>query len=102
MIVYIDNNRKLVEEFITERLPMIKVFPLEGTYLMWMDFSALGMEAEELECFMKEKALWFTDEGYIFGDSGRGYERIVIACPRWVLKEALERLADAVETLNVG
>lgn len=102
LIVYIDNNRKLVEEFITERLPMIKVFPLEGTYLMWMDFSALGMEAEELERFMKEKALWFTDEGYIFGDSGRGYERIVIACPRWVLKEALERLADAVETLNVG
>lgn len=100
LIVYIDNNRKLVEEFIAERLPMIKVFRLEGTYLMWMDFSALGMEAEELERFMKEKALWFTDEGYIFGDSGRGYERIVLACPGWVLKEALERLEIAVKELG--
>ncbi len=100
LIVYIDNNRKLVEEFIADRLPMIKVFRLEGTYLMWLDFSVLGMEAEELERFMKEKALWFTDEGYIFGDSGRGYERIVIACPSHVLKEALERLEKAVKELQ--
>ena len=67
---------------------------------MWLDFSALGMEAEELERFMKEKALWFTDEGYIFGDNGRGYERIVIACPSHVLKEALERLERAVKELQ--
>lgn len=100
LIVYIDNNRKMVEKFIAERLPMIKVFPLEGTYLMWLDFSALGMEAEELERFMKEKALWFTDEGYIFGDNGRDYERIVIACPSHVLKEALERLERAVKELQ--
>lgn len=96
LLLYLDENRKMVEEFMAERLPMIKVFPLEGTYLMWLDFSALGMEAEDLEKFMKEKALMFTDEGYIFGESGRGYERIVIACPRQVLKEALKRLEAAV------
>lgn len=100
LIAYLDRNRRLVEEFLAEKLPMIKVFPLEGTYLMWLDFSALGMEAEELERFMQEEALWFTDEGYIFGESGRGFERLVIACPGWVLQDALVRLERAVARLG--
>ena len=100
MIVYIDKNRKLVEEFIKERLPMIKVFELQGTYLLWLDCSALGMEAEELEQFMKKKAFLFLDEGYIFGTSGRGYERLNLACPGWVLTQGLERLERAVKELR--
>lgn len=99
LIVYLDENRRLAESFFRERLPMVKVFELQGTYLMWLDFSAFGMSAEELEHFMKYKAQLFLDEGYIFGESGRGFERLSLACPRQVLKEALERLAKAVKEL---
>lgn len=100
MITYIDSNRRLVEEFISERLPMVKTFELQGTYLLWMDFTSLGMEAEELETFMKQKALLFMDEGYIFGESGRGFERLNLACPGWVLIKALERLEKAIKELS--
>ena len=102
MVAVIDKNRRLVEEFIKERLPFIKVFELQGTYLLWLDCSALGMGAEELEKFMKEKALLFLDEGYIFGTSGRGYERLNLACPGWVLTQGLERLEQAVKKLQAG
>lgn len=97
MIAYVDQNRKMTEEFLAERLPMVKVFKLQGTYLLWLDFSALGMEAEELEKFMKQKARLFLDEGYIFGESGRGFERVNLACPSRVLKAALERLERAIK-----
>ncbi len=92
----IDGNHRLMKEFCAERLPMLRVFPLEGTYLQWVDCRALGMDADELEKFMTGEALLFLDEGAIFGTGGAGFERFNIACPRDVLLEGLERLESAV------
>ena len=89
-------NKALMESFLAEHIPEIKLIPLEGTYLQWMDCRGLGMSTEKLEQFM-QSALWFTDEGYIFETGGAGFERINIACPTWVLKSLLERLAKAWE-----
>lgn len=99
LLVHIDGNKKLVEEYVAEHMPQIRVFDLEGTYLQWLDFRALGMNAEELENFMVHKAQWFTDEGYMFGEGGKGFERINLACTRKVLQDALERLNAAVQAL---
>jgi aminotransferase/cystathionine beta-lyase len=96
LITVIDNNRKTVEEFMAREIPGIGVFPLEGTYLQWWDCRALGMEYRELESFMIHKAQLFLNEGYVFGEEGRGYERINLACPAPVLRAALERLAGAL------
>ena len=96
-IEVIASNAQLVAEFCSERLPMLKPYSLEGTYLLWLDCRALDLTAEELEHFMTHEALLFTDEGTLFGAAGAGFERINLACPRSVLLEALERLADAVE-----
>lgn len=93
----LDSNRKLVEDFIQKRLPQIKVSPLEGTYLMWLDCRELGIDYKELERIDVEEAYFFTDEGYVFGPEGEGFERINIACPASVLMEALERMAAAYE-----
>jgi aminotransferase/cystathionine beta-lyase len=54
------------------------------------------MGHRELEEFMTGEAQLFLDEGYVFGECGRGYERINLACPAPVLEEALERLAGAL------
>ena len=95
----LDTNRKLVEQYITTYLPQIKVIPLEGTYLQWLDCQALGMRGKELETFMQEKAELFFDEGYIFGEEGDGFERWNLACPTKYIQEGLERLRKAVEAL---
>ena len=48
---------------------------------------------------MTQKAHLFLDEGYIFGDGGEGFERINLACPTWVLEDAMKRLKAAVDSL---
>lgn len=97
LLTYIYENYKTVKQFIEERLPMIKVTEMQGTYLMWLDCRALGMTPEEQEKFMKHKAQLFLDEGTMFGESGSGYDRLSLACPRRVLVQAMERLEKAIK-----
>lgn len=94
-IQVIYDNYRYISEFIEKNIPEIKIFPLEGTYLLWCDCRSLGLNKTELEAFMTEKAYIFADEGYIFGDEGIGFERINIACPNQVIKETMERLYNA-------
>lgn len=96
----LDHNQKLVYDFFEKSYPQIKANHPEGTYLSWIDFRALGMTNEELERFMQEEALWFTDEGYIFGEEGSGYERINLAAPTSVIEEALDRMDKALKRLK--
>lgn len=99
LIDYLEENKKYLKNFIKERIPKIKVLDSEGTYLIWMDCKGLNMSNEELQKFMLEKAGVAFDEGYIFGQGGDGFERINIACPRSILKEASERIENAVNSL---
>ena len=84
-------NYLLVVDFINKKLPKVKVLPLEGTYLVWLDFRAYGLTYQELEQKMINADL-YLDEGYVFGDEGQGFERVNIATPTKVLQAALERL----------
>lgn len=96
----IDSNQRLVQHFFQTRHPEIKAPLIEGTYLQWLDFRALGMEYKALEQFMTHTAQVFLDEGYIFGEEGRGFERINLAAPASVLTETLERLSSALAKLK--
>jgi bifunctional pyridoxal-dependent enzyme with beta-cystathionase and maltose regulon repressor activities len=90
-------NHKLIKDFMAANLPMITVFPLEGTYLQWLDFRPLGLDYKALEEFMVHDAQWILDEGALFGTEGQGFERVNIACPTAVLQEALDRLLKALK-----
>ncbi|MBQ6773510.1 MAG: pyridoxal phosphate-dependent aminotransferase [Synergistaceae bacterium] len=88
----INTNRKLICDFLTREIPEIKAYNLEGTYLMWLDFNALGLNYKELERINHSEAKLFFDEGYIFGSQGEGFERWNIACPTRYIQDALERI----------
>ena len=92
-------NKKLVEEYLAAHIPAIRPFELMGTYLMWLDCRALGLDKEGLEKAMIDGELFF-DEGYIFGEEGAGFERLNLACPTWVLQKALDKLAAVVGRLG--
>lgn len=99
LLVYLRGNLKYFEDFLAEKIPVLKVYPLEGTYLAWVDCTSLGMDDASLKEFMLKKAkLWF-DEGTMFGSGGSMFMRINLACPRSTLKIALERLEKAVKAL---
>ena len=95
LLTVLNENKKRVETFCREELPEIKPFELMGTYLLWLDCRALGLDKEALEKRMVEHDLFF-DEGYLFGEEGAGFERINLACPPEVLEKALARLKAAV------
>ena len=99
MVEHIDGNRKFVMDFLAERLPMLTAPDMEGTYLLWLDMRKLGLSEEEKAKLLYKKALLFGDTGTVFGPGGEGFERINLACPRWVLKEAFERLEKAIKEL---
>ena len=79
-------------------IPGVKMIDLEGTYLVWLDFRETGLSVDELEDLIINKAKLWLDSGKIFGDCGRGFQRINIACPRATLTEALERIRDAMKS----
>ncbi|MFQ6793886.1 MAG: MalY/PatB family protein [Thomasclavelia sp.] len=84
-------NYQMLTAFIQEKLPKVKVTPLEGTYLVWLDFRAYNLDYKELEKKMIHANI-YLDEGYVFGDEGKGFERVNIATPSKVLQEALNRI----------
>jgi cystathionine beta-lyase len=99
LLTYLRGNLKYLQEFLAEKLPGLKLYPLEGTYLAWIDCSSLGLNDEELNEFMLKKAKLWLEKGTQFGTGSSMFMRINIACPRSILEKALERLEKAVNKL---
>ena len=95
--VYLKGNLDFAREFLKVRLPEIKLIEPEGTYLIWLDFRALGLTEEERENLIVNRAKLWLDSGAIFGKDGEGFERINIACPRATLERALTQLELAIK-----
>lgn len=93
---YLAENLAFVREYIGANLPEIKLIEPEGTYLLWLDCRALGLDDMQLQNLAEQKAKLWLDDGYIFGAGGSGFERINIACPKKTLEIALRRLKEAV------
>ena len=94
---YVRANIDYAIEFVNTRLKGVNIIDPEGTYLIWLDFNGLGLSDQELEDMIVKKAKLWLDRGSMFGENGRGFERINAACPRSVLKEALERISFAID-----
>ncbi len=100
LLIYLQENYDTLKLFLAERIPVIKVFPLEGTYLPWLDCRGLGLSDAQLhDFFLKDAKLWL-DDGTMFGTGGSGFMRLNIACPRSILVKALEQLEKAVYTIS--
>ncbi|MDR1795066.1 MAG: pyridoxal phosphate-dependent aminotransferase [Erysipelotrichaceae bacterium] len=99
MIELIKANRDYTYKFFADNYPKMKVTKLEGTYLIWVDMSCLGLDDKALEEFLHMEAEFFTDEGYVFGPEGSGYERINIACTKEILADAYAKLKKHLDPL---
>ena len=89
---YVFANYLYLKDFIQTQLPLIKVLPLEATYLVWLDISATGQSCRIFaETLLKEQNLW-VNAGVLYGSNGEGFIRMNIACPRQLLIEGLFKL----------
>jgi cystathionine beta-lyase len=96
LIAYLEGNVELIRSFLSEKLPDIKLIEPEATYLLWLDFRALGLAQPDLVNMLIHKAGLGLNDGTAFGTDGIGFMRINIGCPRSMLLEGLQRLEKAI------
>ena len=97
---YLLKNLNFLRDFLQEKLPQIHLVEPEGTYLVWLDCSELGITGKELDQFIVDKAGLWLDGGSMFGPSGAAFQRVNIACPQATLELALNKLKAAVDNLK--
>lgn len=99
LLDYLQGNLETTMNYFKERIPKIKAIEPQATYLLWLDCRELGLDDTGLRDFMRKQARVGLDDGFLFGEGGSGFQRMNIACPRSILKEALGRIEAAVNGL---
>jgi cystathionine beta-lyase len=94
---YLRENLDYLRSFLRERIAQIRLVEPEGTYFAWLDCSGLGLSCQELNDLIAKQAKLWLDAGHIFSPDSGQFQRIVLACPRSVLAQALEQLETAIK-----
>lgn len=100
LLPYLEKNADTLVQFIHDRLPKIKVYKPEGTYLVWLDFRAYFATSKELDVFLIKQAKVGLNSGRNFGSQGDGFARLNLATQHAVLLEALERIEKALKLIE--
>lgn len=98
LVDYLHGNYEAMAEFCRRELPEFPITRLEGTYLVWMDCSSLGMPSDALEHALLDDARLWLNAGTMYGAEGEGYLRWNIACPRSVMLDGLNRFLNFVRS----
>lgn len=99
MLAYVQDNIDFVGDYVSSNIPDVKVVKPEASFLVWLDFTALGLEQKELMDLLLNEAHVALNDGSMFGRQGVGFMRLNVGTPRSVLKDALDHIAAAVETI---
>ena len=99
MLAYVQDNIDFVGDYVSCNIPNVKVVKPEASFLVWLDFTALGLEQKELMDLLLNEAHVALNDGSMFGRQGVGFMRLNVGTPRSVLKDALDHIAAAVETI---
>lgn len=99
-LVYMQGNIDWINDFLWSELPQVKMFPVEGTYQVWFDFSATGLAGDELTKIFG-KAGFGASPGSWFDGDAKHFARMSFASPRSEIKQAFECLKDVLEQTAV-
>lgn len=94
--IYIQNNKQIACQYIEENLPMLHVVYSEATYLLWIDCSKVTDDSVELVEAIKKKTGLYLSDGYEYGENGKAFVRMNVACPQMRLMDGLKRLREGV------
>ena len=92
---HIGKNTEYVYRFIQENMPGVRTWKAEGTYLMWLDFSGLGLTADEVVSRCCSDAGVLLNDGRTCIDDGDCCMRMNVAAPESYVREGMERLRAA-------
>lgn len=92
---YINNNYKEVEKALISSGSKIKLIAPEATYLAWLDFRETGYNDDEIKDILINRAGIGLSHGPTFGEGGQGFQRMNLAAPNSIIKEATGKLINA-------
>lgn len=98
VLLYLEENRNFLSQYVKERLPGIHMTRIEATYLAWLDCTQAGIPENPFDFFLQQAQVALMD-GKEFGRGGEGFVRLNFACPRKTLTEALNRMTEALKRL---
>src|SRR5699024_4677586 len=92
LLTFLHDNPHYVTDMFSAYTKQLKVMPIEGTYLLWIDCSKLQMDQQSLKRFMIHQAKVGLNPGYSYGKEGRLFMRMNIACPKATLEKGVKRI----------
>ena len=100
MLRYLECNIRFIEEYCSHNIPQIRPLRPQASFLIWLDCRNLKLTHEELVDLFVNKAGLALNDGEMFNPGGEGFMRMNIGTSRDVLKEAMDRLSDAISTIK--
>lgn len=94
---YIENNKKIAMKYIENNIPELYVVPSEATYLLWIDCSRVCKDSVELVDFIRQKTGLYVSDGYEYGENGKTFIRMNVACMQERVEIGLNYLKQGIE-----
>lgn len=99
MVDYVEGNARFIVDFCNRKILQVRAMMPESSFLVWLDFSRLGLSDEALRRLIIDQAGLGLNDGYTFGPGGEGHQRINVGCPHSAIVEAMERIEKAVNAI---
>jgi len=96
LLSVLSSHMDYVIETITSSVPGVKITKPQGTYLLWIDYKDTGLSEEVIMDLLLNKGKLALEPGSKYGDSGKGYLRMNVACPRTTLEDGIKRFIYAL------
>ena len=92
----LEENIDFVVNYFAKEAPRLRVMKPQGTYLVWLDFSAYGLTDDQLFQLLREEAKVVLNRGSDFGQEGKGHARLNTAAPKAMIKEICRRIVEVL------
>lgn len=93
---YLTANYDMLDSHFAHHMPQCPVMKMEGTYLAWVDCSAIPMMSDEIETYLVDQHDVWINAGSMYGPEGAHFIRINMACPKARLQEGLNRITQGL------
>jgi cystathionine beta-lyase len=100
MLAHIEGNIDYVDAFLKENIPAVRLIKPQASFLVWLDFSALGLKHSALIEMLQSDAHLALNDGAMFGIGGEQHTRLNVGTQRAVLEQAMRQLKEAIDKLK--
>ncbi len=100
LIKYTENNIKFVKEYLEKNISELFCEIPDGSYFAWIDFSKLGISSEEFQKYLIDIGEVAVMPGLTYGEEGRYFLRLNVACSIKKVKDGLERIKKSVDYIR--